>query len=106
MMINLSNIDLPEKIVKSLDEIFNSFESIERVILFGSRARKENKKSSDIDLAIYGVDEEKVKIINRIDEINTLYSFDIIFVDNETSDKLLQQIKKDGVIIYNREKES
>ncbi len=106
MIINLSNIDLPEKIVKSLDEIFNSFESIERVILFGSRARKENKKSSDIDLAIYGVDEEKVKIINRIDEINTLYSFDIIFVDNETSDKLLQQIKKDGVIIYNREKES
>ena len=83
-----------KKIVKSLDEIFNSFESIERVILFGSRARKENKKSSDIDLAIYGVDEEKVKIINRIDEINTLYSFDIIFVDNETSDKLLQQIKK------------
>lgn len=106
MIINLSNIDLPEKIVKSLDEIFNSFKSIERVILFGSRARKENKKSSDIDLAIYGVDEEKVKIINRIDEINTLYSFDIIFVDNETSDKLLQQIKKDGVIIYNREKES
>ena len=106
MIINLSNIDLPEKIVKSLDEIFNSFESIECVILFGSRARKENKKSSDIDLAIYGVDEEKVKIINRIDEINTLYSFDIIFVDNETSDKLLQQIKKDGVIIYNREKES
>ncbi len=102
MIINLSNIDLPEKIVKSLDEIFNSFESIERVILFGSRARKENKKSSDIDLAIYGVDEEKVKIINRIDEINTLYSFDIIFVDNETSDKLLQQIKKDGVIIYER----
>lgn len=106
MIINLSNIDLPEKIVKSLDEIFNSFESIERVILFGLRARKENKKSSDIDLAIYGVDEEKVKIINRINEINTLYSFDIIFVDNETSDKLLQQIKKDGVIIYNREKES
>lgn len=102
MIINLSNIDLPEKIVKSLNEIFNSFESIERVILFGSRARKENKKSSDIDLAIYGVDEEKVKIINRIDEINTLYSFDIIFVDNETSDKLLQQIKKDGVIIYER----
>lgn len=102
MIINLSNIDLPEKIVKSLDEIFNSFESIERVILFGSRARKENKKSSDIDLAIYGVDEEKVKIINRIDEINTLYSFDIIFVDNETSDKLVQQIKKDGVIIYER----
>lgn len=102
MIINLNNIDLPEKIVKSLDEIFNSFESIERVILFGSRARKENKKSSDIDLAIYGVDEEKVKIINRIDEINTLYSFDIIFVDNETSDKLLQQIKKDGVIIYER----
>lgn len=102
MIINLSNIDLPEKIVKSLDEIFNSFKSIERVILFGSRARKENKKSSDIDLAIYGVDEEKVKIINRIDEINTLYSFDIIFVDNETSDKLLQQIKKDGVIIYER----
>lgn len=103
MIINLDKVNIPKKIVKELDCIFSSFDNIQKVVLFGSRARKDNKVNSDIDIAIYGnVEEDKYKINNMIDEINTIYSFDVIFVCEEISENLLNQIKKDGSIIYER----
>lgn len=101
-MINLEKVDIPERIVNELENIFKSFEELEKVVLFGSRARKDNKEYSDIDLAIYGVNENKYRIIDKIEDINTLYSFDVIIISENTSETLLSQIKKDGCVIYER----
>lgn len=101
-MINLEKVDIPERLVKDLDNIFKSFEELEKVVLFGSRARKDNKEYSDIDLAIYGISENKYRIIDKIDDIDTLYSFDVIIISENTSETLLSQIKKDGCVIYER----
>lgn len=99
-MINLDKVDIPSRIVEDLENVFKSFKEIEKVVLFGSRARKDNKDYSDIDLAVYGIIENKWKFNNMIEDISTLYSFDIIFISSDTSEKLLSQIKKDGCIIY------
>ena len=103
MINNLDKVDIPLKLVKELELIFSSFEEIEKVILFGSRARRDNKDYSDVDLAIYGLGKNNEwKFNDMIDNINTLYSFDIIFISSDTSENLLDQIKKDGCIIYER----
>ncbi|WP_165414395.1 nucleotidyltransferase domain-containing protein [Clostridium estertheticum] len=45
---------IDEKLVVKLKEIFEKYKEIEKVILFGSRARGDNKYNSDIDICIVG----------------------------------------------------
>ncbi len=74
-----------------------------KVVLFGSRARGDNHDRSDIDLAFYGVSEENQSLLwNDIEELPTLLKFDIVHIDNNTDTELLENIKRDGVIIYEK----
>lgn len=51
----LTNVEfnLDKKIVEEIYEIASKYKSIRKILLFGSRARKDNSPKSDIDLAIY-----------------------------------------------------
>ena len=94
-------MDLSKGIVDELKTIADRH-NVDKIILFGSRARGDNSQTSDIDLAIYIeiVNENDAKIYFDIDEIHTLLKFDIVFIDNNTDIELINNIKKDGVIIY------
>ena len=43
---------IEEKLRLELESIFKKYKEIEQVILFGSRARQDNKYNSDIDLCL------------------------------------------------------
>ena len=80
-------------------------ENISRVFLFGSRSRGDYENSSDIDLAvIFDTDEidNYIKLFTKLEELNTLYKFDVIDFDKITNDKLKDEILKDGVCIYKK----
>ena len=47
--------NLPERVIKDISKFAKKY-SIEKVILFGSRARGTNTERSDIDIAVYGGD--------------------------------------------------
>ena len=87
------------------DEIYDKILNIARknkqykFILFGSRARGKYKKESDIDIAIKGniKTEDKYRIINEFDLINTIHKIDLVFIDEITNSKLLESINRDGV---------
>ena len=74
---------------------------IEKVILFGSRARGDNHERSDIDLAVTGGD-----IINfafDVDEqVWTLLNFDVVNLDRGISKDLQDDIDRDGMVIYEK----
>lgn len=74
---------------------------IQKIILFGSRARGDNKSVSDIDLAVSGGDIERFKC-DVDDEIETLLMFDVVNLDEPVQSELLDSINKDGVIIYEK----
>lgn len=67
--------------------------------IFGSRARGNYKKSSDIDIAIYGklTDKEEFYIRNDFDIINIPYTVDLVFVNKTEKQQLLNSIKKEGI---------
>ena len=67
--------------------------------IFVSRARGNYKKSSDIDIAIYGklTDKEEFYIRNDFDIINIPYTVDLVFVDKTEKQQLLNSIKKEGI---------
>ena len=88
--INLKKIDL---IVDELKKY-----SPKKIILFGSRARGDNLKNSDIDIAVE-LDlsfREKRKLKEKIDLIAGLYSVDLFFFD-EMSDELKRKVLKEGI---------
>lgn len=78
--------------------------AIEKIVLFGSRARGDNKERSDIDLAIFlgpGFSQEGL-IASEVAELDTLLKIDLIFVKPEMDSDLLQNIKREGVVLYER----
>lgn len=88
------------------EEIYDKIQNITQkykyeFYIFGSRARGDFRNNSDIDIAIFGDVslEDEMKIKNEFDEIDMEYMMDIIFVSQIANVNLLENIKKEGVII-------
>lgn len=95
---------IESKLQKDLIDIFCKYNEIDEVILFGSRARGDNKYNSDVDLCILGYEVNHLilsKISIDIEEINTPLSFDILCFNELTKEALIENILKEGVSIYN-----
>lgn len=74
---------------------------IHTVILFGSRARGTNSERSDIDLAVSGGDSLNF-YYDLEEEAHTLLFFDVVNLDGGISAELQEEIRKDGVVIYEK----
>ena len=66
-----------------------------KVFLFGSRAKGTALERSDIDIAVSGVKEVDL-LIQEIEELPTLYSVDIVNMDDCTNELLLEDIRQYG----------
>jgi nucleotidyltransferase substrate binding protein (TIGR01987 family) len=77
-------------------------EIIEKVSLFGSRARGHHRPSSDIDLAIFfrSNNEQLYKIIDELTEESIIYTFDIIDYKSISNEKLKSYIETEGKTIF------
>ncbi len=74
---------------------------IEKVILFGSRVRGDFKERSDIDLAFHGGN--STNFILDVDELtSTLLEYDIVDLDKPVRKELLESIKNEGVVLYEK----
>ena len=80
---------------KVIDEIISFAEkyNICQVILFGSRARGDFKRTSDIDIAVSGGDFERFAL-DVDEETSTLLEFDIVDLDREMQEALRESIQK------------
>lgn len=74
-----------------------------RLVLFGSRARGDNRPNSDIDLAVYGMPREKqTPFWLDCDDLPTLLKLDISFIHDGMDSKFLRNIEKDGVELMDK----
>ncbi len=74
-----------------------------KAVLFGSRARGDNRERSDIDLAIYGMPEREQGAFRlELEELPTLLQFDVVFMTERTSSALVQNIEKDGISLMSK----
>ena len=78
---------------------------IKTVKIFGSRARGDYNLRSDIDLAVYFENiDKKLKLIRMLDEIRCALKFDVINVDTISNRNLINNIDKEGIVIYENKK--
>lgn len=74
---------------------------IQRVLLFGSRARGDYRPRSDIDLAISGGNTAAFTLAVD-EETDTLLKYDVVNLDGAVQPKLLLEIEKDGKVLYEK----
>ena len=92
--------DLPERVLQDIVKAAKKYD-IEKVILFGSRARGDNRERSDIDLAVSGGNITEFTF-GIEDEGWTLLMFDVVNLDRPVQPELLAEIDRDGVVLYEK----
>lgn len=97
---------LKQKIINDLKTIFSEFDNIEKVILYGSRAKGNYKNGSDIDLTFYGNDlnlKTIYAIEDKIEELNLIYTFDLSIFNQIDNQNLIEHINRVGKVFYQKE---
>ncbi len=92
--------NLPERVMKDIIT-FSQKHGIQKVILFGSRARGSHTARSDIDIAVSG-DNFDAFYWDIKENAHSLLIFDIVNINDNISDDLKQEIAKDGITIYEK----
>lgn len=95
--------NLPKRTLRDICR-FAKKHQIEKVILFGSRARGTNTERSDIDIAVSGGDFDGF-YFDAMERTHSLLMFDIINLDEPISSELTTELKKDGIVIYEKARE-
>ena len=86
-----------------LCNVFANNPKIEKVILFGSRAKGTYKPFSDVDITLVGDDlssDDLADIMNEVDDLLLPYMFDISLYHKLNNPELLDHISRRGVTIY------
>lgn len=91
---------LKETTIDRIKKVFSNYPEIERVILYGSRAKGNYKKGSDIDLTLIGSRLSNTtinKISCELDDLLLPYIFDLSIYHHITNNDLLEHINIVGV---------
>lgn len=96
----MNKFGLSDDVVSSIISLGKQH-GIERIILFGSRARGDFHKRSDIDLAVSGGNTLMFSL--DVEEIvPTLLFFDVVNLDGSVQDELRGSISNEGIVIYEK----
>lgn len=94
---------LSETVIKELQEVFRHHANIEKVLIFGSRSKGNYRAGSDIDLAVIGKDvdyNQLLDIICEIEELDLLYSVDLLDYQKKKGTPIGDHIDRVGQIFY------
>jgi len=99
-------IDIPIRVKEYLGQLFATYFEIEKVIVFGSRARGDADERSDIDLLIVApaaTSRQWLDILFRLENADTLLSIDVVRW-KEASATLRERIITEGKVLYEHKK--
>ena len=92
--------NLPQLVLEDIT-VFAQKYNVDKIILFGSRAKGTNRERSDIDIAVLGGEFDGFYWDIK-ENAWTLLMFDIINFSERISEELRQEIEKYGVTIYEK----
>ncbi|MEO5369420.1 MAG: nucleotidyltransferase domain-containing protein [Magnetococcus sp. DMHC-1] len=88
-----------------MQAVFRGIPEIRAVVVFGSRAKGNYRPQSDVDLVLVGVADElrAETVADALDQLPMPCKFDVKAGDSIRYPPLLEQIRRVGVTIYQRE---
>lgn len=97
------DVDLPDSVRRLIPKLPILY-PINRIILYGSRARKDQKYYSDIDLAFDApdmTDDDFLDMSYLLDAARTLYKIDYVHLQR-TKGPFRENVMNDGVVLYEK----
>jgi len=93
---------LPDTLIQQVLDIVKEFPEITEVKLYGSRAKGNYRKYSDVDLAIFGRIDGLItgKIREELEELDTIYQFDVVHFDKINNEISRLNIENEGVSLH------
>ena len=96
---------LPDDTLRLINDVFSIHSEIEKVLIYGSRAKGNYRNGSDIDLTLIGdslttalVDE----LIQQLDDLNTPYLMDISIYSQLQNPDLKLHIDRVACLFYKK----
>ena len=97
---------LPDNTIEKIHEVFAKYPHVEKVIIYGSRAKGNYKNGSDIDLTMFGEsisERDRHNIFFELDELPMPYMVDLSIFSKLNHVELEEHILRVGQIFYARD---
>ena len=96
---------LTKECLEQLRRVFRQWPQIEKVIVYGSRAKGNFRDNSDIDLTLVGdlTISDLLAIENTLDDLLLIYKIDLSIMRDIENKSLLEHIQRVGQNFYERE---
>ena len=96
----MNGTGIEEQVIKEIILLAEKH-AITKVILFGSRARGDYHRASDIDLAVSGGNVTEFSL--DVEELtSTLLTYDVVDMDKKLQAKFRESIEKEGKTLYEK----
>jgi len=100
---------LKQTTIDKINGVFHMHPEIDKVVIYGSRAKGNYRPGSDIDITLFGENvtrETLSKLDWEIDDLNTPYLFDISIYTKLNSPSLQEHIDRVGQLFYEKQRNS
>lgn len=100
------NFGLKDSTIDKINSVFAGYPEIERVVIYGSRAKGNFRSGSDIDLTIVGdvTHVQRLRIEQALDDLLLPYKIDLSLLREIDNRQLLDHIDRVGHVFYQRSK--
>lgn len=100
---------MSEDKIEKLQSLFYKYKEVEKVVIFGSRAKGNYDTFSDVDITLVGLSLDKTllsNIIFAVDDLLLPYMFDISILHDISNSDVIDHINRRGKVLYDREEYS
>ena len=97
---------LSQSVIQKICAVLTRYPQVEKAILYGSRAKGNYKRGSDIDLALIGRDltlNVIYRILDDFDELFLPYTIDLSIFDDISDPDVIDHIQRVGVTFYQKD---
>lgn len=97
---------LSDTVITDICSVFRRFPNVDKVLIFGSRAKGTYSDGSDIDLAAIGEDitfNQLMDINIQIEDLGLLYKVDVVDYNKNIGTPLGSHINRVGKIFYKKD---
>jgi len=96
---------LSDIVIADICSVFKKYPNIQKVLIFGSRAKGNYSEGSDIDLAVVGEDitfNQLMDINIQIEDLGLLYKVDVVDYKKNIGTPIGDHIDRVGLLFYKR----
>jgi predicted nucleotidyltransferase len=97
---------LSQSAVQKICAVLSRYPQVEKAILYGSRAKGNNKNGSDIDLTLRGGPDLTLNVVYKIrDDLDDLllpYTIDLSIFNHIGDPDVIEHIQSEGVTFYQK----